>query len=236
MATTFGHRAERFFTSCTSVDIIGGGTMIAVIAEAISVATGSASQPASPAAQTVAGGISSSFGWPVPWWLIVIAVVVLLLLLARAFAEYKRRTYDPTWALKFDDIFNTKEMRTSRVRAIQELQKHKNELRNPDLDLVFVQEVLDFFEVVGFYVHGHQITPEVAHHHFFYWLQAYYQIARVYIETTHEDEPTSWEYIEELYEMTSQIERKRSRGRATRTLTEKQIEHFMKEEATIAAE
>jgi len=58
-------------------------------------------------------------------------------------------------------------MRQERLNASQLL---LNDISTPasldDAELAKIDDVLDFFEDLGFYQHGYQISPEVIHHHF----------------------------------------------------------------------
>ncbi len=221
MAKTFSHRANRFLTSCTSVDIIGAGTMIAVIA-------GTLFPPTSTAMTAVAAATYESPALLYP--LFVIALAVLSLLAFRAKAEYQRRTYDPTWVLKFDEIFNSESMKIIRGKAAKSLIDNRGNLANDETSLPDLDDVLNILDTVGFYEHGHQITPEVAHHHFHYWVHGYYQAAHEYIEWCESSEPTVWEFIKELYDMTNSIEIERSGGKRKALLDEKRMLDFLEDE------
>jgi hypothetical protein len=103
---------------------------------------------------------------PVVLWVLLAVLAVLLGLQMNA--EYKRRTYDPKWMLKFDDDFTSDDMKRTRAKAASDIKKNGTRLgdenfRSPQLD-----DVLDFFEGVGFLMQGDEITPEVAHQAFYY--------------------------------------------------------------------
>ena len=103
-------------------------------------------------------------------------------------------------------------MRKARVKAATVLRANRGNLRRSDLDeLSDIEDVLDFLEDLGFYTFGDQITPEVAHHHFYHWVRGYYNAARDYIEWEQENEPAGWEYVKELAEVMYQVEVERSR-------------------------
>jgi hypothetical protein len=55
-----------------------------------------------------------------------------------------------------------------RSRAAESLKSHAGHLRKTDLHLSDIDDVLDIFEDIGFYLYGDQLTPEVAHHSFHY--------------------------------------------------------------------
>jgi hypothetical protein len=146
------------------------------------------------------------------------------------------RTYDPTWAFRFDDRFYEDEMRKIRSKAASLLKNNQGKLRRTDPNLADIDDVLDFLEDLAFYQHGDQITPEVVHHHFYHWIRGYYLASRDYIGAWQDKEPTRWEHVAELFANTSVIENKRSKGRAPKSLTEEQISIFLTEEIALCAQ
>jgi len=163
----------------------------------------------------------------IPWWLIGGGIGGVILLAYQAWSEYQHRTYDPTWAFRFDDRFYDNELKEARFRAASILKDNQGKLRRTDKGLEDIDDVLDFFEDIGFYVHGDQISPEVAHHHFYNWIRGYYLAARDYIEAYQEQESASWKHIKELFETTREIE---ARGKGRTTLTGDQISEFLESE------
>ena len=75
-----------------------------------------------------------------------------------------------------------------------------------------IDDVLDFFEDLGFYMQGDQATPEAIHHTFYYWIRGYYSAARDYLEKAQEERPTQWEFVKELFETTHEIEIERNKS------------------------
>ena len=62
-------------------------------------------------------------------------------------------------------------MREERAVAAKAILDFKGRLANLEQnrdELSVIDDVLDFFEDVGFYERGDQISPEVAHHHFYH--------------------------------------------------------------------
>lgn len=149
------------------------------------------------------------------------------LLAYQATSEYQQLTNDPTWAFRFDDRLYSDELKEARCRAAKIFKNNQGKLRSTDKGLEDIDDVLDFLEDIGFYVHGDQISPEVAHHHFFHWIRGYYLAARDYIEAWQEQESASWMHIKELFETTRQIE---TRGKGRTTLTAEQISEFLDSE------
>jgi hypothetical protein len=155
MAAVWVHRLRRRFASGSRVLLIGGPPIITV-----AVATWT---------KTLDANVIS-----VPWWLIIGGIIGVILLLFQAGVEYQVRTYDSALAFRFDDRFFDDEMRKARSKAAKLLKESQGKLRRTDPELADIDDVLDFFEDLGFYQHGDQITPEVAHHHFYHWIRGYY--------------------------------------------------------------
>ena len=105
-------------------------------------------------------------------WVLLCAWLVLFGF--QMIAEYQRRTYDPTLMFKFDDKFDSRELKLTRSNAATVLKSNQAGLGCAGFRSSDVDDVLDFFEALGFFMRSDQITPEVAHHAFFYWIRGYY--------------------------------------------------------------
>ncbi len=104
-----------------------------------------------------------------PIWSIWIAAALLvggLFIFVRSHAEYRKRTFDPKWISEFSKQFGEESMMKARALASQTLIDRQGKLRTNDITLDNIDDVLDFWDEVGFYVYGDQITPEFAHQTF----------------------------------------------------------------------
>jgi hypothetical protein len=209
MTAVFRHRTRRAFASGSRVLLVAGPPIVA-----FAVATWT---------KTVGGSV-------IPWWIAFGGVVGVVLLIFQSYSEYCRRTYDPTWIFKFDERFYDDNMKQVRTKASKLLKKRQGNLRNTSEDLADIDDVLDFFEDLGFYEYGDQITPEVAHHHFYHWIRGYYLASRDYIDAWRQKEPSRWEHIPELFNNTSLIEAKRTRSKNVPSLTQLEITTFLDDE------
>jgi hypothetical protein len=108
---------------------------------------------------------SSSLNPFVTWGLFAL---LLALLMFQMRAEYRRRTYDPTWILRFDDKFDCEKMRSRRSKAAKAIRDNRERLGCPNFSCAEIDDVLDFFEALGFFMQGDEITPEVVHHAFYH--------------------------------------------------------------------
>jgi len=159
-------------------------------------------------------------------------VLWIVLLAFQMAAEYWRRTYDPTLMTKLDEKFDGEEMRRTRSKAAQALKDDHARLASDEYVSSTIDDILDFFEEVGFFMQGDQITPEVAHHAFHYWVRGYYSAAKKYLETAQKAEPSNWEFVERLFKITNEVERERAKKRGKREILRDDagIAEFLEEE------
>jgi hypothetical protein len=133
----------------------------------------------------------------------------------------------------FQAVFD--EMYPKRKKAAESLRrKHDSDRKNIDPsinELVDVDDVLDFFEDIGFYVKGGQISAEVAHHHFYHWIRGYWKASRDYIESRQQLESTIWSHIGELFDTTWDIESSYT-NRSKEQELEDDVLTFLNEEAS----
>lgn len=156
-----------------------------------------------------------------PWLFYAIAIVFAALWLLQTWFGYVRKTHDPTWALKYQEAWDSEDSyrrRRTAAATIEKLQPHLADLECYGDELSEIDDALDVLEDLGFYVLGEQISPEAAHHHFYWWIQGYWCCARDYITAiqTKGQDPTRWENIKPLFDVTSDIELQRSKGELTK--------------------
>jgi hypothetical protein len=171
--------------------------------------------------------------WTSTWQIWAVGVLAAGLLTLRAWSEYRQQTYSPQWMSsmfwnQFDDD-STKKARCLASKTLKAYGGEKLRLalekKDPDLeqpDLVNIDDALDFFEDLGFYVEGDQISPEVAHQAFYYWIEGYYTAARQYIEFRQKTSPTAWDHFKPLYDITSEVEASKVKDKKTPDETELQ--------------
>ncbi len=217
MRKKYSHRYRRLWASGSPVLLGGGAAMITALGTVTIAYFTHQSE----------GTTAVSLNPPVFWGLLVGAIVGLGALAMQWMSEYRKRTYDPTWALKFDALFCSLEMKEMRSRAAEVLQNKSSMLRDSSFMSPEIDDILDFFEDLGFYMQGDQITPEVTHHAFFYWIHGYYSAARDYIETAQRTSPSAWEFLRDLFETTYEIEEERSKGNCKQFLDASELTRFL---------
>jgi hypothetical protein len=73
---------------------------------------------------------------------------------------------------------------------------------------------------------------EVAHHAFHHWIRGYYSAAQKYLEAGREMEPSQWEFVKLLFDVTNEVEQEKVRKTATSDslLDSAEIADFLDEE------
>jgi len=194
---------------------------------------------------TLIGGNVTPQTMPYLWaaWKAAIGtgIVLIVLLILKTRVEYKRRKYDYTLAFILDEWFEKLELQRSEAAKVckkyLDLKSQKGDMEKwGDIaveEREKVEPVLDFFEDLGFYLHGDQISDEVAHHHYYHWLLGYYSILESYIEfyQKHDPngEPSAYVWIEPLFNRLSEIEKTRPRPTLILKSYEAKVD-FLKEE------
>jgi hypothetical protein len=158
----------------------------------------------------------------------VLLAVWAALMLFQMNAEYRKRTYDPTLLLRFTDEFHGEEMEGMRCEASRFL---KTNVGRPAGEASSeLSKLFDFFDQVGFLLQGDQFTAESAHHAFHHWIRGYWSAARDYASAAQAKDPSLWEFVEVVFDMTDQIEKERVKNKPKRFLDEAGIEKFLDEE------
>lgn len=172
------------------------------------------------------------------WSFAIVTVVGLLLLGLQTWANYYRQWYDPTLGLKYQDLFCAPELLDSRKRACRHFLKHKEWP-------IEIEDMLDVFDDLGFYVQTIQVSRDVLHQYFYWWIRGYVGMAEGYIKAKQKGDstkkepadPTRWEHCKLLLEEVSTVEAARLKAvkAADRSVdwSEDQKMRFLKEEAQL---
>lgn len=151
-----------------------------------------------------------------PLTFFVLAAIFFVLWPLQTWFGYVRKTHDPKWVLDYQKTWDSPDGYRRRHNAavtIKKLQLHLADLDGHREELSEIDDALDMLEDIGFYVLGEQISPETAHHHFYWWRQGYWCCAHEYITAmqTKRCDPTRWQNIKPLFEITSRIELRRAK-------------------------
>jgi len=149
---------------------------------------------------------STDLRWLVPWVILGLFLGFVFVSL-QTWLEYRRRTHDPTWILKFQEQFNSLDKQRAKAsKCLLKNRNHLNDLEQYEEELSDIDDVLDFLDDIGFYMEGDQISPEVAHHHFYHWIRGYWEASEAYVKAWQRKEPPRWNHVRRLYETVTQVE------------------------------
>jgi hypothetical protein len=170
------------------------------------------------------------------WTFAIVTIIGLALLGLQTWANYYRQWYDPSLALKYLHDFNDKDLMDSRKTACEYYLKHKEWP-------IEIEDVLDIFDDLGFFVQTIHISRDVLHQYFCWWICGYLTTAKDYIKARQVGDaakglpadPTRWEHCQYLLHEVLKVEAARLNavGATERNLewTEAQTMRFLKEEA-----
>jgi hypothetical protein len=157
------------------------------------------------------------------YWYYGFFVLFMVPIISLIWKEQRRRMYDPTLALNFQDTFESmREQRKKAARSIIEC-RSKNDWSQIS-DYSSLDDVINFLDDLGFYLYAKQIGERVMYHHFYHWVEMYYQSAMPYIILERKKYNSQWEFIPNLHEQLIKIEAvKRNSSSSEIMLSEKEI-------------
>ena len=161
----------------------------------------------------------------------LIGIFLMSCVAIQSYCSYRKDWYNPNLALKYQDLFEGEPIRKARAAAANQFKadkKYNGKTKE-------IETVLDVFEDIGFYVKHHEISDEVAHHHFYYWIVGYIQTASEYIAEYRREDPTTYEHCEWLMNAVLKVEAKKLKCQTSELMySEKDIADFIEEEAASA--
>ena len=164
------------------------------------------------------------------WVLLAVVLAGVVLLAVQMWFEYRKRTYEPTWAIKFGEMFESEDTLGIRSRAANSLQTNSGKLGSPDFSSSDLDALFDFFESLGFYMSGDQISPEVARHWYHHWILGYYSAGHEYLAAVQKEEPTQWRFVKILLDATNEIEFEQNKSEYEPTIKGEKLNKFLSNE------
>ena len=173
---------------------------------------------------SIGSAVANQGAWSMNSAFVCVGLIGFFLIAIQWWANYKAKQYDPTWALKIQDLLNDTKTSTIRGRGA----KHYQDVKEWDRD---VEASLDILEDLGFYVENQVIGVEVAHHHFYHWIRGYVQTADGYIKNYQKDQPLAYEFCVTLLATVSEYEAKKSKKHVNELVWgKKEIDEFIQGE------
>jgi hypothetical protein len=97
-----------------------------------------------------------------------------------------------------------------------------------------LDEIINFYDGVGYFVERHALERKVVWNHFFSYMYRFWHYAQPYIESERRRDPTLWKSAGRLYHQLLRIEKKeRGRLRAPLALSAGDLSQFLAAEARI---
>ncbi len=169
--------------------------------------------------------------------LVIAGILVIFAVAAGVSATYKahlKRAYDPSLVLRFEKEFFS-DMTEQRGKAAAVLLQYSDTGDWGKIpDAAEIEPILDFFDNLGFYLYGNQLSERVLHQSFCHWIALYYQEGSSYIrqrQKGEEGEKSTWEHIEYLVSEVFEIESvKQGCSREALRLSQKKYRKYLLEE------
>jgi hypothetical protein len=142
------------------------------------------------------------------FWLILSLGIIALI--SETWAAVAHHNYYSELLPRYEERF--RELRDNRIKAATAIYGYL-QLRNwdavADSDTDGLDDILDFFDDMGFdWIHG-QISSTLLHQYFYYYVRMYCQETGSYITLARADDPTVWENISPLFDELTRIEAKK---------------------------
>ena len=152
----------------------------------------------------------------------IAAVIVAIAAVLIVIVENKRDKFilGLKMLLELSDHFNSDSMLETRRKAAVSLLDGSYDDEN-------VENLLDFFEMVGYLLKHRAINRQVLWCNISYWIIHYWYAAEIHIERKQQKIPARWENIRYLFRIISKIERKKH---GISVITNESIKTFLKKE------
>jgi hypothetical protein len=96
-----------------------------------------------------------------------------------------------------------------------------------------VDDVLDFFELIGILARRKAINELFVWHSFFYWIHRYYLLSKDYVAAVRREDPTIWEDLIWLHGRLVKLEKKmRHCSEPELVVSDEELNEFIEEETS----
>jgi hypothetical protein len=144
-------------------------------------------------------------------WFSAVLFIGLSILL-QCFASHHEWEYKNDLVLRYQDRYDER-MVAQRIEAATAISDYlrggKWDTISPE-DLDGLEEILAFYDELGFYWKNHEISTDVLYEHFYYDMRIYCQVGILYIQANQKtDSSADWEYVGPLFNELTKMESKR---------------------------
>jgi hypothetical protein len=144
-------------------------------------------------------------------WFSAVAFIALGIFVQSSAAHHEWE-YKNDLVLRYQDRYEERMIndRAQAAIAISEYLQKKNWDAVSDEDIDSLENVLAFYDELGFYWKNHEVSEDVLYQHFYSDMRTYCQIGIDYIHANQKkDSPADWEYVEPLFNQLTKMEAKR---------------------------
>jgi hypothetical protein len=174
----------------------------------------------------------------------IVAAFLIAMIVAKTILEYKRRKFDSSLITGFqrqfdklwDDGIRDKAARSCLMFLNVKSEKPERE-RWAKVNMAErqqIEDVLDFFEDLGFYLNGDEFSDKVVHHHFHHWIRGWFSVLETYIDYYQNirKEKSAYIWIAPLYHRVTEIEKCEAQPKLKLESVDAKIE-FLREERVL---
>jgi hypothetical protein len=134
--------------------------------------------------------------------------------------------------MKLDEKFESNEFRRRRARAAEHL---KSDFKDGMEGQVALEDVLNFFEMLGFFHRKGAVDSETVWHTFGTWVVSYYALSRDYIALCRQEDVAWYRELTSLYEATKAFDQTERRHElASLAVSETDLAVFLAGELALA--
>jgi hypothetical protein len=172
-----------------------------------------------------------------PYWPVVAGLIAAAFTVFKLTQEirWSRSTRHIDLMLKFQERFHANGMILKRNRAAAFLLSQRASAPVHDPAWSQVDDVVDFFQVVGTLVKRGHANQDLAYNFFHYWFSHYWLSVRAYVEYVRAKSPVTWAEAQWLYDKLRAYELKHNRGKRT-NLTDADFDRFFAQESSSVAQ
>jgi hypothetical protein len=144
-------------------------------------------------------------------WFVAVAFIGSSIFIQSS-AQHHEWEYKNDLVLRYQDRYED-QMVDSRIAAANAVSiyliKGNWDADTNQYDIDSLENVLAFYDELGFYWKNHEVSTDVLYEHFSYDMRMFCQAGMNYIQTKRSS-PTDWEYVKPLFDELTRIEAKRA--------------------------
>jgi hypothetical protein len=144
-------------------------------------------------------------------WFVAVAFIGFSIFIQTS-ASHHEWEYKNDLILRYQDRYEDRMIseRVQAATAISDYLQKGNWDAVSDRNIDSLEDVLAFYDELGFYWKNHEVSDDVLYEHFYSDMRTYCQVGINYIHVNQKkDSPADWEYVEPLFDELTRMEAKR---------------------------